>query len=104
MFSEETQTSRNMRPHGSGGTSRVLLIMGGIGVAVLVVLGAFYGFKAIFSGQQAAMPTLEGPKSYSALGRTEVRNERARLDGTDRAGSKRGNDRFGSKRGCEGWR
>eukprot|EP01036_Dinobryon_divergens_P010199 gene10199-13658_t len=29
----------------------------------------------MFSGQQAAMPTLEGPKSYSDLGRTEVRNE-----------------------------
>ena len=77
MFSEEAQTSSHMRPHGSGGASRVLLIMGAIGVAALVVLGAFYGFKAMFSAQQASIPTLEGPKSYSALGRTEVRNEPA---------------------------
>ena len=75
MFSEEAQTSRHMRPRGSGGASRILLIMAAIGIAGLVILGAFYGFKAMFSGQQAAMPTLEGPKSYSALGRTEVRNE-----------------------------
>ncbi len=77
MFSEEAQTSSHMRPRGSGGASRVLLIMGAIGVAILVILGAFYGFQAMFSGQQGAMPTLEGPKSYSALGRTEVRKEPA---------------------------
>jgi hypothetical protein len=77
MFSEETQTSQNLRPSGSGGASRVLLVMGAIGISVLVILGAFYGFKAMFSGQQAAMPTLDGPKSYSALGRTEVRKEPA---------------------------
>ena len=77
MFSEEAQTSSHMRPRGSGGASRVLLIMGAIGVAALVILGAFFGFQAMFSAQQAAMPTLEGPKSYSALGRTEVRNELA---------------------------
>ncbi len=77
MFSEETQTSQNMRPRGSGAAGRILLILAAIGVAALVIVGAFFGFKAMFSGQQGDMPTLEGPKSYSALGRTEVRKEAA---------------------------
>ena len=77
MFSEETQTSQNMRTRGSGAAGRILLIMAAFGVAALVIAGAFIGFKALFSGQQGDMPTLEGPKSYSALGRTEVRKEAA---------------------------
>lgn len=77
MFSDETQPSQNMRLRGSGGASRFLLIIGAAGIAALVILGAFYGFKTMFSAQHAAMPTLEGPKSFSALGRTEVRREPA---------------------------
>ena len=75
MFLEETQASQTMRPRGSGGVRGVLLIMGAIGIAALVILGSLYGFKVMFSAQQSAIPRLEGPKSYSALGRTEVRKE-----------------------------
>lgn len=75
MFSEESQSSQNMRARGGSGANRILLIVVAIAVAALVILGAFYGFKAMFGGQQSAAPTLEGPKSYSALGRTEVRRE-----------------------------
>lgn len=77
MFSEETQSSQSMRPRGAGGASRVLLILAAIGVAALVMVGAYFGFKAMFGGQASNLPTIEGPKSYSALGRTEVRKEPA---------------------------
>ncbi len=77
MFSEESQSFQNRRSGGTGGASRILLILAAIGVAALVIAGAFYGFKTMFSGQQSLSPTLEGPKSYSALGRTEVRREPA---------------------------
>ncbi|WP_085338582.1 SH3 domain-containing protein [Aquidulcibacter paucihalophilus] len=77
MFSEDTQSAQNMRPRGARGASRIFLILVAIVVAALVIAGAFFGFKTLFANQQPELPSIEGPRSYSALGRTEVRREPA---------------------------
>jgi uncharacterized protein YgiM (DUF1202 family) len=54
---------------------RLFLGLVAIGFAGLIGYAAFLGFSSLFDHRQSEETVLEGPKSYSALGRIAVRRE-----------------------------
>jgi uncharacterized protein YgiM (DUF1202 family) len=75
MFSNDLDSPSEADEHRSGLGSRLFLGLVAIGFACLIGYGAFLGFSSLFDHQQSEEEILEGPKSYSALGRIAVRRE-----------------------------
>ena len=75
MFSNDLDSTLEADENKAGLGYRIFLVLAAIGVACLIGYGAVLGFSSLFEQKQIEEVTLEGPKSYSALGRIAVRRE-----------------------------